>query len=112
MAIAALMVVPSTPQEWALWSFAHMAHHRDVNAAIYRLTGKNFELLNIDPIPLDAPGAWIELHQEQHDAQDRLLNIEQFNLNGFDPKDRAGLESFILQNYALHYAEGLKTNAW
>lgn len=112
MAIGSIRDVPKSAQEWATWSFAHMAHHRDINAALVTAQGMNFDLYDLDPIPLENPGAWIDQHQQQHSVQDAIFGIQLFDLSGFDPKDPEALQSWILQNYSLHYAEGLVTGQW
>ena len=112
MGIATLLSTPTTDDEWAVWSFSHMAHHRLVNGAVYDSSGQNQDLFVLDPMTLDNLGAWTEQHPQMHAAQDAVLGIQGFDISFLDPRDAQSVAVFISQNYELHYAEALATGMW
>lgn len=106
MAIAALFNVPGTPEETATWAFAHAAHHRDINAAIYRLVGISLPEFVLDPLNPNDMGPWIYQHQSMHNNQNSLLSIEGFDLTDVDWKDQNQLAGFCFLNAVEHREAG------
>ena len=104
--VATLFEVPTTPQVFALWNSAHVAHHRDINRVIYQ----NFKLAlpeyMLDPLnPLDesALNNWLYLHQAMHANQDQVLGIVGYDLTDVDWTDRQVLEFWIQEHANEHY---------
>ena len=105
MAVADLFNTPKTDNEMAHWSFAHMDHHREVNAAILQKYGISLPEYPLDPVDLNDPGAWLNQHQQMHNNTDQILGIPGYDLtevNLSDPDQRAG---WIFLNATLHVAE-------
>jgi hypothetical protein len=100
--IADLYNVPSTDAERAQWSFAHMAHHRDIAAKIYLLTKIHLPEFILDPIDPNDTGQWEDQHQIMHDNQNQLLGIEGQDLTGVDWKDQRLLTAWIWLNVNEH----------
>lgn len=102
-AVAALYNVPTTDEEWLQWSFAHAAHHHDINRVIFQLLGLQLPEYVLDPFNhLDA-NTWAEQHYIMHQNQDAVLGIEGFDLSEVDfsnPEESAG---WIFLNASEHY---------
>jgi hypothetical protein len=101
--LANLANVPSTDEERAQWSFAHMAHHRDIAEKIYVLVKIALPEYIIDPIDPNDVGQWEYQHQLMHDNQNQLLGIEGQDLTGVDWKNQNVLTAWIQLNFNEHY---------
>ena len=101
-AIADLYNVPSTDAERAQWSFAHMAHHRDINRRIYELVALSLPEYSLDPVDPDNIGQWEYQHQLMHDAQNQVLGISGFDLSSVNWKDQNELAGWIWLNANEH----------
>ena len=101
--LADLVNVPRTDEERAIWSFAHMAHHRDINAAIYRLIAVALPEYILDPIDVNDSGQWEDQHQLMHDNENQILGIQGQDLTGVDWKDPQILTAWIFLNSSEHY---------
>jgi hypothetical protein len=101
--LASLFNVPSTDEERAQWAFAHMAHHRDINARIYTLIKVALPEYILDPIDPNDSGTWEYQHQLMHDNQNQLLGISGQDLTGIDWNDQRLLAGWIFLNSSEHY---------
>ncbi len=101
--LADLYNVPTTDEERAQWSFAHLAHHRDINQRIYTLIRVALPEYIIDPINIDDPGDWEYQHQLMHDEQNQILGIQGQDLTGVEWKDERLLAGWIFLNSSEHY---------
>lgn len=101
--LANLYNVPGSDQERAVWAFAHMAHHRDINAKIYLLIKVALPEYSLDPININDTGTWEYQHQLMHDAQNRLLGIQGQDLTGVNWKDQRLLNAWIFLNSSEHF---------
>lgn len=101
--LADLYNVPSTDEERAAWSFAHMAHHRDINTRIYVLTKIALPEYIIDPLDPRDTGSWEYLHQTMHDNQNQVLGIQGQDLTGIDWKNPELLGGWIFLNGNEHF---------
>lgn len=101
--IANLANVPSTDSERADWSFAHMAHHRDINEKIYVLTKLALPEYILDPVDPNDTGTWEYQHQLMHDAQNEILGIDGQDLTGINWKDQNILSGWVFLNFNEHY---------
>ena len=109
MAVAALYNVPTTPEQLENWSFAHMAHHRDIIRVIYERTGVALPEYALDPIGVNVGGSafnWERLHQEMHAQMDLILDIAPYNLLGVDWRNENRLAAWILLNASEHRQAG------
>ena len=100
--IADLYNVPSTDVERAQWSFAHVAHHRDINRRIYELIAVALPEYIIDPINPANPDDWEYLHQTMHDNQNQILGIQGQDLTQVDWKDQRLLTAWIFLHSSEH----------
>lgn len=101
--LAALYNVPSTDQERSQWSFAHMAHHRDINFKIYQLIDVALPEYLLDPLDPNDTGTWEYQHQLMHDNQNQLLGIQGQDLTGVDWKNQQILAAWIWLQASEHY---------
>lgn len=101
--LADLANVPSTDQERAQWSFAHMAHHRDINQKIYLLLKLALPEYILDPIDLNDTGTWEYQHQLMHDNFNQILGIEGQDLTGIEWKNQNLLAGWIQLDFNEHY---------
>lgn len=101
--LADLANVPSTDEERAQWSFAHMAHHRDINEKIYLLIKLALPEYILDPIDVNDTGTWEYQHQLMHDNFNQVLGIQGQDLTGINWKDQNELAGWIFLNQSEHF---------
>lgn len=101
-AIAALYNVPSNEPELNSWAFAHMAHHRDINRAIYQLTGLSLIENILDPLDPRDIGVWLYQHQVMHQQFEPILGIAGYDLLDVDWQNPQELAGWILLNATTH----------
>ena len=101
--LADLYNVPNNDEERALWAFAHMAHHRDINRRIYELVKVALVEYPLEPIDVNDTSNWEYQHQIMHDSQNQLLGIQGNDLTSVDWKNPELLEGWIFLNRVEHY---------
>lgn len=101
--LADLYNVPTTDEERAQWTFAHMAHHRDIAEKIYVLVKVAIPEYILDPVDPNDTGTWEYQHQLMHDNQNQILGIEGQDLTGIDWKNKNELSGWIFLNASEHY---------
>ena len=101
--IASLYNVPGTPEEMGIWSFAHAAHHRDINRVIFQKLNVQLPEFVLDPLDLDNVQNWIYLHQLMHNNQDALLGISGYDLTDVSFDDENQFAGWIWLNASEHY---------
>ncbi len=103
MAIAAIFNVPTAQPELDSWSFDHMAHHRDINAQIFRLTGVRLDEYILDPVNARDSGSWEYQHQAMHQAVNNVLGFGGgFDLSEVQWLDPTKLAGWIQGNATEH----------
>ena len=100
-AIANLYNVPGTPEELNSWSFAHAAHHRDINRVLYQKVGAVLPEYVLDPVDLNS-WTWLYQHQELHNKMDALLAISGYDLLDVEFKDSQQLSGWVFLNADEH----------
>lgn len=103
MGLALVENVPESPETLAEWSFSHMAHHRDVNRAIYQKYGYALPEYVLDPFDPRNPGTWLYQHQIMHQNNDAILGISGYNLLEVDWGDPGQREVWINLNFNEHF---------
>lgn len=95
MSLANLFNVPSTLEEWSVWSFSHVDHHRQ----IIRTMREKYEIrlpeFILDPIPFHALDGWLWSHQQMHNDMDTPLAIGGFDLTGLDLDNEGQVAAWI-----------------
>jgi hypothetical protein len=112
MTVALLFNIPSTDEEMAAWSFAHQAHHRDINAAILQERKIALPEYILDPVNLSDPVAFLDLHQQMHNNTDGVLGIPGYDLTDVDWSDEGQRAGWIFLNAQLHVAEANATGSF
>lgn len=101
--VAGLFNVPTNDIELQVWATTHMTHHRDINRALYEITGANLAEYVLDPInPLDSR-VWEAQHQLMHFNMDAVLGISGYDLTGVDFTNEKLLPGWIQLNANEHY---------
>ena len=106
MTIAALYNVPSNPQEFAEWSFAHQAHHVDLAAQMLKQANVVIPGYILDPFDPNDVGVWVYQHQLLHDQISSTLRTENFDLIDVEMTNPDQLASWIWLNANLHQQAG------
>lgn len=101
--LAGLFNVPNTPEQNEVWSFVHMAHHRDIILAIFIQNGIALPEYILDPINPNDFEAWSYQHQAMHNQMDTILGIDGFDLTDVDWKDDGQRAGFVYLNSQEHY---------
>lgn len=101
--LASLFNVPGTEEENSVWSFAHMASHRDIIRVIYETGGVALAEYSLDPIPVTDMGTWLYQHQQMHNDMNLVLGIRSgLNLTNLEWQDDNARASFVLSNAVEH----------
>jgi len=100
--VAGLANVPTTPEQLAEWSFAHMAHHQDIIRVIYQVIKVALPVYILDPIDVENSQTWADQHQQMHVNMDAILGINGFNLDDWDWKNQSTLSGNIFNNCTEH----------
>lgn len=97
--------IPGTPEEHAMWSFAHAAHHLDIINVIYvtrQIALSQFVLDPFNPEDESAMENWSYQHQTMHQEMDQVLGISGFDLTDINWQDKAQRAAWISLNAAEH----------
>jgi hypothetical protein len=108
MGVADLFNAPKTDREVAAWSFAHMAHHRDLNAQVFKLHNILLPEYVLDPIVPASIQGFLNLHQIMHNNLDLILGVSGNDLSQVDWDNVSEREGWIYLNATLHVAEAQK----
>ena len=106
MAIANLANVPGNPAEMAAWSFAHMAHHRDMISAVRIKYAIELPEYALDLVNLNDPGPFEDNHQLMHNDLDAILGTYNYDLTSVDLTNVEQRASWVYLNFQSHQAEG------
>lgn len=109
MSVASIYNIPLSSEELLSWSFAHMAHHRDVIAYIDRVHGIQLPEYSLDPMPVDDLGTWALQHNAMHQSQDEILGVAGFDLTELDLGNQEAFTGWVHLNADLHYLESAAT---
>lgn len=105
MALSDLAQIPTSPESFWIWSFANMAHHRDIFRAIYEADGTQLQEYAIEPFdPKNDTSfqTWLISHARMHAAQNEVLGIDSNNLIDLDWDDLELLQTWMLQHFSEH----------
>jgi len=112
MAIADLFNVPDTDAAMQQWSFAHMAHHRDMIRVVKQTLNVELTEFILDPVNLRDPATFLDQHQIMHQQMDALFNISGFDLTEVNWNDTSQRSAWIWQNAQLHLLEATATGVF
>jgi hypothetical protein len=99
--LAALLNVPSTRQQWGIWSWHHRLSHSAILGAASR---KGVQLTDyiLDPINLEHVDDWLERNQQMHVDMDGLVGAQSVDLTDVDIQDPKQLQAWILIHWQDH----------
>lgn len=111
MPLATLYEVPRTTEDLHGWSFAHMAHHRDICRAVYeQFNGHVLSEYVLDPLNPEESQVWLAQHQAMHQQMDAVLGIAGYDLMGVDWLDPEQVPDWIRKNAVEHAYAGKVLN--
>ena len=100
--LVALLNVPNTDPEWAIWSFAHKQSHLAIAAAIKAQNGTALAEYQLDPIPAnDVPG-WLQRNQEAHNDMNGVLGVQSSDLLEIDLTDERQKQAWVYLHFLEH----------
>lgn len=102
MGLATIANIPGNDDTLLEWSFSHMAHHRDINEAIYFKYGIPLPIYPLDPMNTQDLGAFSYWHQTMHTNQNAILGIDGNNLLDVNWDDQGQLTIWINSNFVEH----------
>ena len=102
MSLPLLYAAPTTPAEWAAWSFNHAANHNDIANNINIQKKQNLSIYVLDPIEPNNLGDWLYLHQLMHAQANAALGTQGFDLLAYDFTDADGFAMFLRLNGDEH----------
>lgn len=102
MSLPLLYAAPTTPAEWASWSFSHGANHQTIAQAINIQKSQNLSIFVLDPIDFNNLGTWLYQHQIAHSQANAALGLQGFDLLAYDFNDPEEFATFIQLNATEH----------
>lgn len=112
MALADLYNIPHDANSMSQWSFAHMAHHRDMIRIVKQTLNIRLDEFILDPVNLTNPVQFLDQHQQMHNQLDRLFNISGFDLTEINWANTSSRAGWIWQNAQLHVQEANATGVF
>lgn len=106
MPLATIAEAPRSPESLSVWSFSHMAHHRDIIRIIYERSKIVLPEFCLDPLDPKDSQLWVFQHQVMHQQMDAILGIVPFNLSQVDWTNPNSLGSWIAANSIEHDQAG------
>lgn len=100
--LANLANIPETPEETNEWSFAHMAHHRDIIEFIRLQKSIVLPEYILDPMDTTDLGTFANQHQNMHNAFNSILGLAGNDLTDVNWQDRGQREAWIWLNFVEH----------
>jgi len=107
MGLASIANVPDDQNAMNQWAFSHMAHHRDIIAAIRNRFNIILPEYILDPLDPNDLGTWGYQHQIMHNQMDTVLGIAGNDLVDVSWKDKGERSVWI----DLNFREHLQANA-
>lgn len=102
--LAQLMMVPNSPQDWAVWSLHHKLDHDEIQLACNAQLGTKSNQYCLDPIPMDQIQEWLTRNQQSHNEMNGPLGLQGTDLEDVDFNDKRQLEAWIFLHYQEHYS--------
>lgn len=102
MPLASLFAVPKNQGDAGAWSFAHLDHHRSLNAAVMAKYGVKIPEYPIDPFGDNVA----DLHQLWHNDIDAVIGVQGFDLSDVNWEDEGQRTGWIWLNATQHRNEG------
>jgi hypothetical protein len=111
--LALLWNLPTSPAEFAEWTFNHQAAHQDINRFVGLKfapngspgTGLTLPSYVLDPLNPDDPNmvlTWAYQHSIMHYNQDLILGIQGYDLTELDWRDTDIMQQWLAQHASEH----------
>ena len=97
--LAALINVPSSDGDWAIWSYNNYDCVNQIRQAILDQFGLQLPEYQIEPINFSDIDTWLENNQQAHIDFTSALSQQSSDLTGIDLKDPNQRQSWIFLNY-------------
>ncbi len=110
MSVPILYHNPTSADEMSVWSFAHAAHHRDINRIIFETMGIRLDEFVLDPFDPKEEEGWLVTHQIMHSQMDEVLGIPGFVLSNVDWDDPGQLKMWLSRHGNEHFIAGTILN--
>ncbi len=102
--LAALENFPRSPTDWLHFAFNHRDSHDRIRAAIKTKFGFDLTDYQVEPIPPDDMGRFLQNNSSLHGDMNSVLRLQSSDLEDVDPKDEKQLQGWILLHYQEHLA--------
>lgn len=109
MAVADIANIPADWTSLQVWSFAHMAHHRDLISHVLASKNVALTLYPLDPINPGDLGSFAYQHQLMHTDINNILGIVGNDLLDIDWQNDAARAEWIWLNMQEHLQYAQKT---
>jgi hypothetical protein len=106
---AELLNLPKSPEDWALWGFAHRDDHDLIRQGIQNATGVNLPSYPLDPVPIENENEmarWFEINQLAHNDMNNVLNLVGASLDQVDFTKPEEAAAWIYLHRKEHEAAG------
>ena len=102
MMLCQLLNIPSTDDEWSIWSYHHRLSHQAIRQAAQ--SQKNVTLIDysIDPVNRAFITDWLDRNQQLHVDMDGLVGAQSVDLQDVDLQDRNQLVAWIRLHFLDH----------
>ena len=100
--LVALLNVPRTDQDWAIWSFAHVQSHLAIIQAVSAKGGAALTSYQLDPIPQDDLPNWLERNQQAHNDMNGAVGAQSSDLLDTDLTDERERQSWVYLHFLEH----------
>lgn len=100
--LVALLNVPRSDPEWAIWSFAHKQSHLAIAQAIRAQGGATLAEYQLDPIPKSDFENWLARNQEAHNDMNGALGTQSSDLLEINLEDERQLVAWVYQHFLEH----------
>lgn len=97
--LANLLPVPTTINDWNVFSFNNRMEIDKINAAIQRQYNVSLPSYPLDPINWDQVETWLEYNAQSHIAFNGVLGLQSVDLLAVDFKDTKQLSAWVWLNY-------------
>ena len=86
---------PNTDQDWNTWSLSHSASHKKIIQAVLAQKGVTLSQYQLDPIPFNDFGTFLNNNQQAHNDMTNALGITGSDLQSVDITDESQKRAWI-----------------
>ena len=97
-----LINIPSSEEEWGIWSYHHRLSHDAISQAIRQQKGLDLTDYIIDPVPTTAFPDWLDRNQQLHIEMDAAIGAQSVDLQDVNPKDANEMAAWVYIHFLEH----------